>query len=159
VPGSEDCGWLDPVERLLDVTIAAVGLVVLSPVLLVVGGLIRLESPGPALVRQRRLGRGRRPFWAWKFRTMAVDAERSLALARQPGAWPSGLPILRVRDDPRVTPLGRSLRWSGLDALPQLWNVLRGEISLFDPWPLPPVLGGDRPPRREPAPAPASVCT
>jgi putative colanic acid biosysnthesis UDP-glucose lipid carrier transferase len=109
-------------KRAFDVAAAAAGLVVLSPLLLLVGLMIRLESPGPALFMQRRGGYRGRTFLIWKFRTMrSMDDGRFVA---QAGA-----------DDPRVTPLGRLLRRTNIDELPQLVNVLKGEMSLVGPRP------------------------
>ncbi len=103
--------------------LAGILLLVSAPVLLVVAGLIKLTSPGPVLYSQTRLGlRGRR-FRIYKFRTMWHDCERV-----------SG-PCWSGPGDPRVTPVGRFLRWSHLDELPQLWNVLRGEMNLVGPRP------------------------
>jgi lipopolysaccharide/colanic/teichoic acid biosynthesis glycosyltransferase len=94
---------------------------------------IRLDSPGPVLFRQQRIGRGGQPFRLLKFRTMVVDAEAKqaelLAHSRDPN-W------VDLEHDPRVTRVGRLLRLSSLDELPQLWNVARGEMSLVGPRPL-----------------------
>jgi lipopolysaccharide/colanic/teichoic acid biosynthesis glycosyltransferase len=108
--------------RLLDVTLAAAGLVVLSPVLLVIAILIRLDDGGPVLYRQRRIGRGGAAFRIWKFRTMVVDAER------RGGA-------LTVAGDARVTRMGARLRRLKLDELPQLLNVVAGDMRLVGPRP------------------------
>jgi exopolysaccharide biosynthesis polyprenyl glycosylphosphotransferase len=123
------------VKRGLDVVGALVGLTVLLPVLVAIGTAVRLTSRGPALFRQERVGfRGRR-FWMYKFRTMVAEAE----LLRGQIAHLNALdgPVFKVVDDPRVTALGRLLRRTSLDELPQLWNVLRGEMSLVGPRPLP----------------------
>src|SRR5438874_1895689 len=108
------------VKRALDVAAAAGGLVALSPVLLAVAAAIKLADPGPVFFRQTRVGRGRRPFQILKFRTMRVGGEG---------------PQLTAREDARVTPLGRLLRKTKLDELPQLLNVLRGEMSVVGPRP------------------------
>jgi lipopolysaccharide/colanic/teichoic acid biosynthesis glycosyltransferase len=123
-----------PVKRALDIAVSAVALAILFPVLLVVAALVKLEEPdAPVLFRQPRAGRGGRPFTIMKFRTMVPDAEqRKAALAgRSEVAWPD----FRLHDDPRVTRLGRFLRRSSIDELPQLVNVLRGEMSLVGPRP------------------------
>jgi lipopolysaccharide/colanic/teichoic acid biosynthesis glycosyltransferase len=122
-------------KRALDLTAAVVGLVVLCPLLLVIALLIRLSSPGPILFRQLRLGKGGRPFKFLKFRTMTADAEQRLREIESLNESSCGV-LFKIRSDPRVTPLGKFLRRSSLDELPQLWNVLRGEMSLVGPRPL-----------------------
>ncbi|MGZ8377122.1 MAG: polysaccharide biosynthesis protein [Gemmatirosa sp.] len=109
-------------RRTLDVIVSALALVALAPALAVVALLVRLADGGPALFRQERIGRGGRPFRMLKFRTMTVDAERTGALLTADG-------------DARVTAVGRVLRRSKLDELPQLWNVLRGDMALVGPRP------------------------
>jgi len=123
------------VKRALDVVSALMGLTLLSPVLVAIGAAVKLTSRGPALFRQERVGfRGRR-FRMYKFRTMVADAEAM----RERVAHLNTLdgPVFKAIDDPRVTRLGRLLRWTSADELPQLWNVLRGEMSLVGPRPLP----------------------
>ena len=122
-------------KRLIDVAGSGVGLLLLAPVLLAVALAVRLSSPGPVLFRQFRLGRGGRPFYVLKFRTMVVDAERRLAELEAQNEAAGGV-LFKIRRDPRVTPIGRFLRRTSLDELPQLWNVLRGEMSLVGPRPL-----------------------
>jgi len=107
----------------------------LSPLLLVVALLVRATSPGPAIFRQLRLGRGGRPFYVWKFRTMVPDAERRLAELEAKNEARGGV-LFKIRRDPRVTPLGCFLRRTSIDELPQLVNVLKGEMSLVGPRPL-----------------------
>jgi FlaA1/EpsC-like NDP-sugar epimerase/lipopolysaccharide/colanic/teichoic acid biosynthesis glycosyltransferase len=109
-------------KRLLDVVLSATGLLLLSPVLAAVAVAIKREGGGPVLFRQKRVGRDFRPFRILKFRTMVPGAERL-----GPGITPGS--------DPRVTRLGAFLRWTKLDELPQLWNVLRGDMSLVGPRP------------------------
>lgn len=122
-------------KRTMDVVGAGCGLIMLSPVMLVIAVLIRLSSPGPILFRQMRTGHGGRPFEIIKFRSMVVNAERQRAalarLSEQDG------PAFKLRHDPRVTTIGRILRATSLDELPQLWNVFRGDMSLVGPRPLP----------------------
>jgi lipopolysaccharide/colanic/teichoic acid biosynthesis glycosyltransferase len=123
-----------PVKRCLDIVVSAVVLAVMLPVLLVVAALVKLEyRNAPVLFRQRRAGRNGRPFTIVKFRTMVPDAEQRKAalVVRSEVAWPD----FRLHDDPRVTPLGRFLRRTSIDELPQLVNVLRGEMSLVGPRP------------------------
>ena len=111
------------------------GLVLLGPVILGISLLIRLDSPGPVLFRQLRRGFRGQLFWVLKFRTMVVDAEQRLDDLEKNNESSGGV-LFKLRDDPRVTPLGRFLRRSSLDELPQLINVLRGEMSLVGPRPL-----------------------
>jgi exopolysaccharide biosynthesis polyprenyl glycosylphosphotransferase len=121
-------------KRLFDVVAAAVGLVLLAPVLLAVALAVRASSPGPVLFRQRRVGRGGRHFWIYKFRSMVADAEaRKLALTTK-SVYATGH-LFKLEHDPRVTRLGAVLRRTSLDELPQLWNVLRGDMSLVGPRP------------------------
>jgi lipopolysaccharide/colanic/teichoic acid biosynthesis glycosyltransferase len=122
-------------KRVMDRAGALIGLLALAPVMLFIACLIRLESPGPMLFRQKRLGRRGRPFWVLKFRTMVVDAEQRLTDLEGKNESGGGV-LFKIHDDPRVTPLGRFLRRSSLDELPQLLNVLRGEMSLVGPRPL-----------------------
>ena len=122
-------------KRVIDLVGAACGLALLAPLLLLIGLLVRLGSPGPALFRQRRVGRGGRVFWFYKFRTMYRDAEERLKDLEHLNESAGGV-LFKIRHDPRVTPLGRLLRRTSLDELPQLLNVLRGEMSLVGPRPL-----------------------
>ena len=123
------------VKRTFDTVVAAILLVLLSPLLLAVAIMVRLTSRGAALHRGVRPGIGERPFVCLKFRTMYEDAED-----RQPGLEElnekSGA-LFKIRDDPRLTPVGRLLRRFSIDELPQLLNVLRGQMSLVGPRPLP----------------------
>ncbi len=120
-------------KRLLDVLGAVVGLVVLSPVFAAIAVAIKSGGVGPVLFRQERVGLHGRPFRVVKFRTMAVDAEaRRSELAA--GNQLSG-PVFKMERDPRVTRAGRFLRRTSLDELPQLWNVLLGQMSLVGPRP------------------------
>lgn len=109
-------------KRTCDLVGAILGLVLLSPLLLAAAVLVRLGSPGPVFFRQQRIGRGFRPFWIYKFRTMVQDA-------------PARGRAITVGQDPRITPLGRILRKTKIDELPQLLNVLRGDMSLVGPRP------------------------
>jgi lipopolysaccharide/colanic/teichoic acid biosynthesis glycosyltransferase len=116
-------GWRGTAKRALDAGAAAVALAALSPVFAVVACAVALTSRGPVLYRQRRLGLGGVPFTIYKFRTMVADAE------------PGGRAVWAVEDDPRCTAVGGLLRRYGVDELPQLWNVLRGDMSLVGPRP------------------------
>jgi lipopolysaccharide/colanic/teichoic acid biosynthesis glycosyltransferase len=121
-------------KRALDVAAAALGLLVLLPLMLVVALLLCASSPGPPIFRQRRIGRHGREFSMWKFRTMVAGAERlrpALLAESRDADW------LDLAHDPRVTGFGRLLRRTSLDELPQLVNVLLGSMSLVGPRPLP----------------------
>jgi Undecaprenyl-phosphate galactose phosphotransferase WbaP len=124
-------------KRALDVLGATLGLVLAAPILLVLSVLVRLTSPGPAFFRHARIGQGGKVFHCYKLRTMVRDAEDRLALDPELREWHrrNGFK-LPTRHDPRVTPLGRFLRRTHLDELPQLWNVLRGHMSLIGPRPI-----------------------
>ncbi len=120
-------------KRALDFVLATLGLGLTAPIWAALAVLIRADSAGPVFFRARRVGQDGRPFTMYKFRTMAVDAEQRLAaLAAQNLGGPY---MIKIPDDPRVTRVGRMLRRSGLDELPQLVNVLRGEMSLVGPRP------------------------
>ena len=123
------------VKRALDRLLAATALVILGPVLLVVGVLVRIESRGPILFRQPRLGLGGCAFACLKFRTMVADAEARLGDLEACNESAGGV-LFKLKRDPRITRLGRILRRTSLDELPQLWNVLRGQMSLVGPRPL-----------------------
>jgi lipopolysaccharide/colanic/teichoic acid biosynthesis glycosyltransferase len=109
-------------KRLFDIVLSATGLLVLTPLMLLVAVLVRLSSSGPIFFRQERFGMGVRPFTIYKFRSMVADAPRRGA-------------VLTCGDDPRVTTVGRLLRSTKIDELPQLFNVLRGDMSLVGPRP------------------------
>jgi lipopolysaccharide/colanic/teichoic acid biosynthesis glycosyltransferase len=154
-PASRHAGrLLDASCRALDIAGSAILLVVISPLLCAIAIAIRLDSPGPALFRQRRFGRDQQPFTVHKFRTMedgvAEDYHREFVTGLikgtgpadsadpaqlTPGAPSTPGPRYKMTGDPRVTRCGRLLRRSSLDELPQLWNVLRGEMSLVGPRP------------------------
>lgn len=119
-------------KRVGDVVGALLLLIILWPVFLVIAALIKLTSAGPVFFRQERLGLNRRPFMIWKFRTMVPQADKQEAELLQAHR---GL-FFKIPDDPRVTPLGRVLRKYSLDELPQLFNVLKGEMSLVGPRPI-----------------------
>jgi len=128
-------GWPLLVKRMLDLAVSLVLLVLLTPLFLVVALLIKLTSPGPILFVQQRVGLNKRPFRFLKFRTMVQDAEsRQAALEEQNEV--SG-PVFKIQNDPRMTPVGSWLRRTSIDELPQLLNVLLGDMSLVGPRPLP----------------------
>ncbi len=120
-------------KRLLDVGAAVVGLVVLAPALLVIAVAVRLSGPGPVIFRQVRVGRDGREFSCLKFRTMVVDAERRLSRLTEESDG-NGL-LFKMHQDPRITGVGRRLRRLSLDELPQLINILRGDMSVVGPRP------------------------
>ncbi len=141
-------------KRGLDLIVAAIALLILSPVMLAIGFLIRLDSPGSSLFIQERVGARRRSvngrtawqvqnFRSYKFRTMMQNADPKIhqahvqALARAGSQMPAGEDF-KLRNDPRVTRVGRFLRKTSLDEVPQLVNVLKGEMSLVGPRPVPP---------------------
>src|SRR2546423_5481430 len=121
------------IKRTLDAVIAAIALVVLSPILLAVAAAVRLTSRGPILFVQVRAGWDGKPFRMLKFRTMVADAENRLPDVVDLGALDQ--PAFKLREDPRVTRIGRILRRTSLDELPQLVNVLRGDMSVVGPRP------------------------
>jgi lipopolysaccharide/colanic/teichoic acid biosynthesis glycosyltransferase len=143
IPHAGSGAW--PVElscRILDLLVAAVMLALLLPLMLAIAIAIRLDSGGPVLFRQRRVGRGQSPFTVTKFRTMRQGASHKvhqefvleLIAGKVPAQREDG-PRFKLASDPRVTRVGRFLRKSSLDELPQLWNVLIGDMSLVGPRP------------------------
>jgi lipopolysaccharide/colanic/teichoic acid biosynthesis glycosyltransferase len=120
-------------KRVLDVALASALLVGLAPLFLLTAALVRLDSPGPVLLGQDRIGRGLRTFRMYKFRSMVADADQLRENLQHLNEVDG--PIFKIRNDPRVTRMGAFLRRSSLDELPQLWNVLRGEMSLVGPRP------------------------
>jgi exopolysaccharide biosynthesis polyprenyl glycosylphosphotransferase len=129
----EFTGWRRLAKSAFDRIVAATMLIALAPVLLLIALAIRLTGGKPAFFRQVRVGMRGQPFVMWKFRTMVVDAE-----ARLEAMWDQNEQdevLFKIRDDPRVTRVGRRLRRWSLDELPQLWNVVRGEMSLVGPRP------------------------
>ncbi len=113
-------------KRLFDIIVAGAGLIVFAPVSLLIALGIKLEDGGPVFFTQERVGRDCRVFLAYKFRSMVVDAERLTG------------PVQATENDPRVTRMGRLLRATAFDELPQLWNILRGDMSVVGPRPLRP---------------------
>jgi Undecaprenyl-phosphate galactose phosphotransferase WbaP len=130
--------WTRRVKRALDLFGVLVGGLLVSPVLLLLVALIKLDSPGPAFYGQMRPGAGGKYFCMQKFRTMHVDAEQLLTelLQGDPDLQAEWQANQKLSSDPRITRIGRFLRASSLDELPQLWNVLRGEMSLVGPRPM-----------------------
>lgn len=118
-------------KRFVDLALSITGLILAAPLLLSIALLIRLSSAGPILIRQERVGRQGRVFVMYKFRTMREGADRSLQ--EEIVHWDG--PIFRIKNDTRITPGGRLLRHFNLDELPQLVNVIRGDMSLVGPRP------------------------
>ena len=116
-------------KRAMDIIGSAVGLLLLSPVMVLVALMVRLDSRGPILFRQARMGHGGRTFRFLKFRTMALDAESRLAELEGLNESAGGI-LFKMRNDPRITRVGRFLRRTSLDELPQLFNILVGHMSL-----------------------------
>ncbi len=125
-------GWQARIKRGVDMIIAALLLILTCPLMLLIALVIRLDSPGPALFVQKRVGQYHRIFPMYKFRTMIVDAEK---LAQQVAQQKDGVLIHKRRRDPRITRVGAFLRKTSLDELPQLINVLKGDMSLVGPRP------------------------
>lgn len=125
-------------KRVLDVVVSTLALLFLGPLMMIVALLIWIFDPGPVIFSQDRIGRGGQPFKIFKFRSMYVNADDLLAktLARDPHSRAEWLSCQKLQRDPRVTPLGRFLRLSSIDELPQLFNVLRGDMSLVGPRPI-----------------------
>jgi exopolysaccharide biosynthesis polyprenyl glycosylphosphotransferase len=121
------------VKRLFDLTISTLTLLITWPVMLVIAMAIKLDSPGPALFVQERIGENGQPFNMFKFRSMVVNAEQLAPEVTQEDA--NGVVVHKIPDDPRITRVGRFIRRMSLDELPQLFNVLRGEMSLVGPRP------------------------
>jgi exopolysaccharide biosynthesis polyprenyl glycosylphosphotransferase len=128
-------GWPVVAKRVLDFTLALTALIAVSPVMLIAAALIKLTSPGPVFFAQKRIGQNKRKFTIYKFRSMAVDAEAKIRQLEHLNEV-SG-PVFKIKDDPRITPVGKLLRKTSIDELPQLLNVLKGDMSLVGPRPLP----------------------
>jgi exopolysaccharide biosynthesis polyprenyl glycosylphosphotransferase len=128
-------GWPMLCKRLLDITLSSLLLALLAPLFFIAAALIKLDSDGPVLFAQDRVGLNKRRFRIYKFRTMACDAERKQgdleSLNEADG------PVFKIKNDPRITRLGKVLRKTSIDELPQLVNVLMGDMSLVGPRPLP----------------------
>lgn len=120
-------------KRCLDLALAIPATILTLPLMGLIAAVVKLSSPGPALFKQPRVGKAGRVFHTFKFRTMVADADRAAAEA----GIDTSAPFYKAEDDPRITPIGRLLRRLSLDELPQLFNVLRGEMSLVGPRPLP----------------------
>jgi exopolysaccharide biosynthesis polyprenyl glycosylphosphotransferase len=127
-------GWPVVMKRVVDFCLALSTLMVISPVLVLVAAVIKITSPGPIFFRQKRIGQNKRKFTIYKFRSMAVDAEHKMRELEHLNEL-SG-PVFKIKHDPRITPVGRFLRKTSIDELPQLINVLKGDMSLVGPRPM-----------------------
>jgi len=127
--------WATLVKRVFDVVVSLVLMIILAPLLAAIALVVKLTSRGPVLFRQERVGVNKRRFFIYKFRTMVSNAEELLSGLESLNEATG--PVFKIRGDPRVTPVGRVLRRTSLDELPQLYNVLRGDMSLVGPRPLP----------------------
>ena len=127
-------GWPVVIKRLLDVVLSGMALLVLAPAMIVTAILIKLTSTGPVMFVQKRIGLNKRVFHIYKFRTMVADAEHKLAQIEHLNEV-SG-PVFKIKRDPRITAIGAFLRKTSIDELPQLLNVLKGDMSLVGPRPL-----------------------
>jgi exopolysaccharide biosynthesis polyprenyl glycosylphosphotransferase len=127
-------GWPIVVKRVIDFSLSLALLIILAPLLIVAAVLIKLTSPGPVFFVQKRIGFNKRTFSIYKFRTMVMDAERKLQDIEHLNEV-SG-PVFKIKNDPRLTPIGKFFRKTSIDELPQLFNVLSGDMSLVGPRPL-----------------------
>jgi exopolysaccharide biosynthesis polyprenyl glycosylphosphotransferase len=127
-------GWPLLAKRIFDFVVALALLILLAPLFLVIAGLIKLTSAGPVLFVQKRVGLNKRTFDIYKFRTMVVNAEHRIQDMEHLNEV-SG-PVFKIRNDPRLTPIGKFLRKTSIDELPQLFNILKAEMSLVGPRPL-----------------------
>ena len=121
------------VKRLFDIIASAVGLILLSPLFLFLIIKIRHEDGGPAFYSQERIGKDEKPFKIWKFRSMVVNADQMIDQLEDQNEINGA--IFKIKDDPRITKIGHTIRKHSLDELPQLWNVLIGDMSLVGPRP------------------------
>jgi exopolysaccharide biosynthesis polyprenyl glycosylphosphotransferase len=133
-PGAWE-GWPLAAKRVMDVAFSLVTLILVSPIAIAAAIAIKLTSPGPVLFGQQRLGVNKRRFTIYKFRTMVPDAEKRMKDIEHLNE--AGGPTFKIKHDPRITPIGRILRRTSIDELPQLLNVLKGDMSLVGPRPLP----------------------
>ncbi|MDR0920959.1 MAG: sugar transferase [Lactobacillales bacterium] len=120
------------VKRSMDIFGASIGLILLSPIFLVVSVIVRKDG-GPVFFSQERVGKGGETFKMWKFRSMCVDAEEKLEELKQFNEIEGAM--FKMKDDPRITRIGKIIRKTSIDELPQLWNVLRGDMTLVGPRP------------------------
>ena len=132
--GMSGRAWYELFKRCLDRVGAGLGLLLLSPFFVLLAILIKLESPGPVLFSQTRIGLGGSPFKCWKLRSMYIDAEQRKQELLEQNEMDGGT-TFKMKRDPRVTRVGRFIRKASIDELPQLWNVFVGDMSLVGPRP------------------------
>lgn len=123
------------VKRILDIVLASIGLVVLSPFFLLVGIIIKIDSKGPVFFAHDRIGKNGKPFKMYKFRTMHKNAQEMIKdfTEEQMKEWKENY---KLKDDPRITKVGNILRKTSLDELPQIWNIIKGDLSIIGPRPI-----------------------
>jgi exopolysaccharide biosynthesis polyprenyl glycosylphosphotransferase len=121
------------IKNIMDINVSLFMIIILSPVLLALAAIIKITSPGPVIYKQARVGLRGRQFYLYKFRTMVANAEKLREELESENEVDG--PVFKIKDDPRVTAIGKSLRKTGLDELPQLFNILKGEMSLIGPRP------------------------
>ena len=125
--------FYEAAKRVMDIILSFIGLVLLSPILLLVSLFIKIDSKGPIFFKQKRIGINGTEFEMFKFRSMVVNAEELKARLEEKNEM-SG-PMFKIADDPRITKVGRFIRKTSIDELPQLWNVIKGDMSLVGPRP------------------------
>jgi len=125
--------WQLMIKRVVDIAGSAAGLLLLSPLLILTAAMVVITSPGPVIYKSLRIGKNRKPFYMYKFRTMVVNADQQRAKLYEEAKLHGQL--FKLKNDPRITPIGGFLRKYSLDEFPQLLNVLRGEMSLVGPRP------------------------
>jgi lipopolysaccharide/colanic/teichoic acid biosynthesis glycosyltransferase len=146
IPASVAAGPTPPAKRMLDVVVSTIAVSILWPIFAIAALLIKLDSPGPVLVKQRRVGLNGEEFGFYKFRTMLhSDTPRDLGERLPTGDLTKQL-LFKIADDPRITAVGRFLRKTSLDELPQIFNVLKGDMSLVGPRPDMPEIVNSWPP-------------
>lgn len=121
-------------KRLIDIVASIILLILLMPLFVVIAVLIYQSSPGPVFYKQTRVGRWGKLFTMWKFRSMYLDADQRLKEIRAQNEMAGGV-IFKMKNDPRIFPVGKFIRKASIDELPQLWNVLKGDMSLVGPRP------------------------
>ena len=127
-------GGTELLKRFLDIALSLLALLIFSPLFTLIAFLIYVESPGPVFFSQIRVGRYGRPFRMFKFRSMVVNAEQLLKKLKDQNESAAGV-IFKMKKDPRITKTGSFIRKTSIDELPQLWNVLKGDMSLVGPRP------------------------
>jgi exopolysaccharide biosynthesis polyprenyl glycosylphosphotransferase len=120
-------------KRLTDIILSALGIALFLPFSIIFAVLIKLTSKGPVIFKQTRVGIGGKPFTCYKFRSMVADAEAKRDQLRHLNEADG--PVFKIRNDPRITPIGAFMRKTSIDEIPQLWNVLKGDMSLVGPRP------------------------